>query len=355
MLIVASDAHREHHCLELSRAGIVRSTEGPDRADIIDGALRAAGHCVIEPDVLDRSLLERVHRPEYVELVEMAWSRWRRRDDPGPAAMSFTWPARGLYARRPTDLVGQLGYHSFAADTSIVAGTWTAAASAVACAVTTADRLLDGVDGDATYALCRPPGHHATADQFGGYCYFNNAALAAQRLVDRGTRRVAVLDVDYHHGNGTQSIFYARDDVLFVSLHADPIFEFPWFAGHADEVGEASGEGWNLNLPLAHGTTVEGYIDALAIGLGRISSAGVEALVLSFGADTYSGDPLGTFAIETDGFTTIAARIAALGLPTVIVQEGGYAVADLGRNVAACLAGFEGAGVTTRSVGCPPS
>ena len=173
--------------------------------------------------------------------------------------------------------------------------------------------------------------------------------------MDRFARRVAVLDVDYHHGNGTQSIFYARADVLFVSPTPIPSSSFPWFAGHADEVGEGPGEGWNLNLPLAHGTTIEGYLDALANGLERITAAGAEALVVSFGADTYIGDPLGTFAIDTDDFTTIATRIAALGLPTVIVQEGGYAVADLGRNVAAFLAGFEGAEPTTRTAGYPPS
>jgi acetoin utilization deacetylase AcuC-like enzyme len=252
--------------------------------------------------------------------------------------MGFAWPGRGFDGERPDDLIGQLGYHSFTADCSIVAGTWDAVAASAAIATTATDRLLD--DGQTTFALCRPPGHHATADQFGGYCYVNNAAAAAQRMLNRGAARVAVLDVDYHHGNGTQSIFYDRSDVLFVSLHADPAFEFPWFIGRADETGRNDGEGWNLNLPLGRDTDLATYLETLEVGLARIGDAGVEGLVVSLGVDTYVDDPLGTFAINTPGFRTIASRIAALGLPTVLVQEGGYAVADIGTNVVSFLEGW---------------
>jgi acetoin utilization deacetylase AcuC-like enzyme len=252
--------------------------------------------------------------------------------------MGFTWPTRGMRAQRPDDLIGQLGYHSFASDCSITAGTWTAVREAAATAVTATDLMVQ--HGLTTYGLCRPPGHHATADQFGGYCYLNNAGLAAQRLLNGDASRVAILDVDYHHGNGTQAIFADRSDVLFVSIHADPTFEFPWFAGHADEIGVGDGEGWNLNLQLPAGTTMLGWMTALETALTRIADADVDALVVSLGVDIYEHDPLGTFAISTTDFATIGAAIDAVGLPTVVLQEGGYAVGDIGANVAAFLQPF---------------
>ncbi len=339
MLIIASDEHRAHHSLELSDGRLMDSWEGPDRADLIADALRSAGHTFAEPAPLDLELVGRIHTAEYVELLATAWDRWQEQDDPPPAAMGFTWPTRGLAAdRRPSDLIGQLGFHSFAADCSIVAGTWSAVQSAAAAAVTATDRVLDGT---AAYALCRPPGHHATADQFGGYCYLNNAAVAAQHLRDRGASRVTVLDVDYHHGNGTQSIFYDRNDVHFVSIHADPVEEFPWFAGHADERGTGAGEGWNLNLPLPRGTGRAAWFDALTTAVQAITTAGTDAVVVSLGVDTFEDDPLGTFDITTDDFTRMAEAIGetatSLGAPLVVIQEGGYATEAIGANVNAFL------------------
>ena len=339
MLIIGSDVHQQHHCLELTDGQVAPSIEGPQRADLIADALREAGHTMSAPDPVDMDLLAQIHTPEYLAFLETAWSRWQDRENPGPAAMGFTWPSRGLESVRPDDLIGQLGFHSFAADCSIVAGTWAAATEGVAIATTAAERML--TTGAPTFGLCRPPGHHATADQFGGYCFLNNAAAAAQHLRNRGAERVAVLDVDYHHGNGTQSIFYQRADVLFVSLHADPLFEFPWFAGHSDETGHGIGEGWNVNLPLQRGDRIDVYLQALEQGLQRVEEARVDALVISLGVDTFSDDPLGTFHIETPDFQTIARRIAAANIPTTIVLEGGYAVEEIGLNVAAFLRGFE--------------
>ncbi len=336
MQVVASDVHRAHHGFEFSDGKLALSEEGPERADLIAQALRAHDHEFAEPAPVDVELLGRVHTAEYLDFLVSAWDRWVERGDTSAAAMGFTWPTRGMRTKRPDDLIGQLGYHSFASDCSITAGTWSAAREAAAIAVTAADIMVR--DGRATYGLCRPPGHHATADQFGGYCYLNNAAIAAQRLLDGGAGRVAILDVDYHHGNGTQAIFEDRSDVLFVSLHADPLFEFPWFAGHGDEVGHGAGEGWTLNLPLAAGTTMSEWMAALETALGRIDDAGVDALVVSLGVDIYENDPLGTFAIATSDFTTIGAAIGSTGLPTVVLQEGGYAVGDIGANVAAFLA-----------------
>lgn len=338
MIVIGSDVHRSHHGLELHGGSMLPSSEGPDRADVIAAALRAAGHHIESPGSFDRTNAERVHTGEYLDLLETAWSRWTSLPDAGPAAMSFSWPSRTATSVRPDDLIGQLGFHSFAADCSIVEGTWSAVTTAAAMAQTAVDRVDAGARS--AYALCRPPGHHATADQFGGYCYVNNAAVAAQRLRDRGARRIAVLDVDYHHGNGTQSIFWSRSDVLTISLHADPMFEFPWFVGHAHERGDGDGDGWNLNVPLPRSTAFAEWSVALESAMQRIVESGAEALVVALGVDTYSQDPLGTFDFVTEDYAAMAGRIAEVDLPTVIVQEGGYAVDDIGLNVASFLGGF---------------
>lgn len=335
MLVIAAEAHRNHVSLEIHNGVMAESSESPSRADAIFAALTSSGHDTIEPDQLDLDLVRRVHTPEYVEFLSTAWQRWHERES-GPAAMSFMWPARGFGTKRPTDLIGQLGYHSFAADTSIVPGTWQAVTSSASIAMTAADRMLES--GSVTYGLCRPPGHHASADQFGGYCYLNNAAIAAQRLLDRGASRVAIIDVDYHHGNGTQSIFYERADVVFVSIHADPAEEFPWFAGHASETGSGDGAGCNLNVPLPRGADRDRWFAALASAIDRLEQTDIDALVVSLGVDAYVNDPLGTFQLTTDDFGDAATRIAALQLPTVVIQEGGYNGAALGANVGAFLA-----------------
>ncbi len=335
MLVVRSETHRSHHCLELDSGVLVPSWDSPDRADLIANALAIAKHDFGQPDALDRNLLASVHSSEYIEFLNSAWTRWEAESNSGPAAMAFTWPARGMENVRPQSLSGQLGFHSFAADCSIVAGTWTAAADAAAIAQTVADRVSDGLS--VAYGLCRPPGHHATVDQFGGYCYLNNAAVAAQRLLDKGAARVAILDVDYHHGNGTQAIFYQRRDVLFISIHADPRVEFPFFAGHTGESGAGAGEGFNLNLPLPHGTAIAGWLEALETGLSHIRSTGVDAIVVSLGVDTFHGDPISQFKLDSADYPVIAERIGALNLPMVIVQEGGYAVDAIGTNVASFL------------------
>ena len=334
MLIIASDDHRGHRYRELHNGEMVDGFERPERADVIAGALRAAGHEFAEPATADRDLLERVHTPAYIELLETAWARWIEAGHAGLAAMGFMWPTGGFTDRSPTDIVGLLGRHSFSADTSIVAGTWAAVSSSAAIAMTAADRTVD--DGATAYGLCRPPGHHAGRDRFGGYCFVNNAAVAAQRLRDRGVSRVGVLDVDYHHGNGTQEIFYERDDVVVVSIHADPVEEFPWFAGFADERGAGAGEGANHNLALPRGASRTAWFDALREGLAQIS--GVDAMVVSLGVDTFEGDPLGTFSLTTDDYGRMATEIASIGVPSVIVQEGGYESDDLGTNVATFLA-----------------
>jgi len=281
--------------------------------------------------------LARVHSPEYLDFLQAAHRRWAEAGRSGDA-IGYAWPVVG---RRPLNLDridALLGRFSYDASTPIAAGTWEGAYWGAQTALSALDPLLAGA-ARAAFALCRPPGHHAGPDYLGGYCYLNNAAIAARAATAAG-RRVAVLDIDYHHGNGTQDIFWADGDVFFASVHADPATDYPYFWGHADERGVGAGEGATLNLPLARGAKIGVYLDAVARALDAIAAFDAGLLVVSFGADTFEGDPISHFAIRRDDYPVIAAKVAGLGLPTLIVMEGGYAVDDLGENVAAFLSGF---------------
>jgi len=339
MRIYATRDHHQHHCLELDEGQLIQSWEGPDRADIVDAELLARGFDDIQqPDDLDRELVEQVHAPAYVAFVETAHQRWVDEGKVGSCAMSNGWPARRMRDVRPEALMAQLGYYSFAADCSIAADTWTAAAGAARSADAAAQHVAGGARS--AFARCRPPGHHASRDQFGGYCYLNNAAIAAERLRQSGANRVAVLDVDYHHGNGTQDIFYHRGDVSFCSIHADPKVEFPYFLGHADEKGIAGGAGANLNLPLPHGTQPDEWFAALETSLEWIERRDAEAIVVSLGVDTFVDDPISKFQLISQDFTRLGDRLARVGRPMVFVMEGGYATEALGTNMVNVLDGF---------------
>jgi acetoin utilization deacetylase AcuC-like enzyme len=317
---------------ELHNGTFVPYAEHPGRAESILAAIGAT-----EP-VVDHgeAPLRAVHSEDYLAFLWSAYSDWRAAGRPGDAA-AYAWP---VVRRRPLALEridARLGLHSFDASSPIAVGTWDAAYWSAQTALTALDALLAGER--AAFAFCRPPGHHCGADYLGGYCYLNNAAIAAQAGLAAG-RRVAILDIDYHHGNGTQDIFYARGDVPFVSVHADPVTDYPFFWGHADERGEDEGEGANLNLPLPRGTGLDFYLPALDRGLERIAAYGPDLLVLSFGADTFEGDPISYFRLTTPDYGALARRIASLGVPTLIVMEGGYAVDALGGNVAQFLSLF---------------
>jgi acetoin utilization deacetylase AcuC-like enzyme len=339
MKAVHSPLHAGHDGgVELYRGALVPTFETPARAEIIRAALADGGYELVAPRAIPESRLERVHEAEFIDFLRGAHARWVAEGRQGHVLASG-FPARGLRRdRRPSGISGSLGYFSFDASTPIVAGTWDAALAAAQCAMTAAALVAEGER--AAYALCRPPGHHAARSTFGGYCYLNNAALAAQSLRDAGCARVTVLDVDYHHGNGTQEIFWERDDVQFVSLHGDPDSEYPWFMGYADERGAGRGEGHTLNLPLPAGTGWEAYAAALDTALGAIRRYAPEALVISLGVDTFAADPISSFRLESRHYPLMGERIAALGLPTVLVQEGGYAVTEIGTNVAGVLGAF---------------
>ena len=225
------------------------------------------------------------------------------------------------------------------ADTAcpISAETWESACWSAFSAVEAAEAVMSGEP--AAYALCRPPGHHAFADVAGGFCFINNSAVAAQRL-RKSAARVAILDVDLHHGNGTQGIFYARPDVLTVSIHADPVRFYPFFWGYADERGEGAGLGYNYNLPLERKSGDAVFLEALEAACKRIEAFAPEALVVALGLDAFEGDPFGGLSVSTPGFARIAEAIAKLGLPAVIVQEGGYLCDELGDNLTSFLTGL---------------
>ena len=319
--------------LELHNGGFVPFAETPARVRSI---LDAIGPTEVPADHGEDPLL-RVHPPHYLDFLKSAHSDWQAAGRSGDA-FPYAFPIMRRRALRLDRIDARLGRYAMDACSPISSGTWEAAYWNAQTTLSALDIVL-GAERTA-FALCRPPGHHAGADYVGGYCYLNTAAIAAEAALAAGRTRVAILDVDYHHGNGTQDIFWTRGDVLFVSIHADPATDYPFFWGHADEVGEGEGEGATLNLPLARGTKLAEFERALDTGCARIAAYGPDLLICSYGADTYAGDPISHFAIETADYRSIARRIADLRLPTLIVMEGGYAVDDLGRNVASFLSGF---------------
>ena len=311
--------------------GVVRANfEVPARAEALLDCCRALGLDPVLPAPPDRAALEAVHAPAYLDFLRDAPAAWGQLPDHGPELVPNIHPSPEMLANgaQPSPMVvGRLGWYTADMSCPIGAETWPAAAAAAACALAAADVAAQG---GTAYALTRPPGHHAYPARAGGHCYLNNAAIAAQRLRDQGAARVAVLDIDSHHGNGTQGVFWDRGDVLFVSVHGDPRGYYPWYVGHAGERGAGLGMGCNLNLPLPAGTADPGWLDAVDTGLAAIQRFRADALVLSLGFDPSKDEPLGYLHVTGDGFAQAARRIAALRLPAAIIQEGGYNTALLG-------------------------
>ena len=338
MIVVQSPLHARHDGgMELHRGALVPSFESPDRVDQILRAVSGKWPC-IEPRPHAEAELHTVHDPAYVEFLRTAYTRWQA-DGRDGSMLPSGFPARSLRQDRvPDGINGAMGYYAFDAGTPIVAGTWEAAFAAARCALTAAALVSEGARS--AYALCRPPGHHAARSAYGGYCYLNNAALAAQALRDAGRARVAILDIDYHHGNGTQDIFWSRGDVHFTSIHGSPDTEYPYFLGYADETGVGEGAGCTRNFPLPRGTGWDTYAAALEEGMAGLRAFAPDALVVSLGVDAFEHDPISSFRLSSAHFADIGHRIAAAGWPTVLVQEGGYAVEDIGTNVVAVLSAF---------------
>jgi acetoin utilization deacetylase AcuC-like enzyme len=353
MQVVYTPAHLAHDLTVETYMGVpIPANEVAERAERIRSALEAdGGFTFIDPSEHGEDPITAVHDPGLLRFLEAAWSELRAQRIPRSFLSADTYPNRAMFegmsgaavtafVREPRQVGGRAGFWGLDSAAPLVAGTYSAARAAVDVALTTVDLVLGGER--AAYGLCRPPGHHAARSMYGGYCFFNNAAIAAEAIVRATGERVAVLDVDYHHGNGTQQIFWRRGDVRYVSIHADPDGDYPYFLGRADETGEADGAGENLNLPLPPGTGNAGYLETVDRALDAIAAVPGSVVVVSLGFDTYGHDPIGTFALTTDVYHEIGSRVAGLGRGLVILQEGGYHRPTLGENARAWLGGVEG-------------
>ena len=317
----------------MANGTIKPNPEVPARIDVLKAGALAAG-CVFEAPA-DHGLgpVAALHSAEYLTFLQTAHARWSRIEGASPEVIPNIHPAARTDSY-PKSVLGQAGFHQADTACPIAGGTWEAAYWSAQTALSAADAVAQGAR--ASYALCRPPGHHAFADLAGGFCFLNNAAMAAEALRARGLRP-AILDVDVHHGNGTQGLFYARADVLTVSIHADPVRFYPFFWGYAHERGQGAGQGCNLNLPLPRGTGDADYMDTLTTALQTIRSFGAEVIVVALGLDAHENDPFQGLRLTTPGFTRIAEAIVRTGLPLLLVQEGGYMSDDLGPNLTAFL------------------
>jgi acetoin utilization deacetylase AcuC-like enzyme len=321
--------------------------ENPDRMDRILSALKKTDWAeFVEPMNFGLDPILAVHDKDYINFLASAWTEWLN-SDPEVAASPETHaflPATFALRRNPrvpSTLLGKAGYYMMDLSACIVEATFQAALSSANCALSAAEYVSSSTVNrpQSVFALCRPPGHHAGKDYAGGYCFINNASVAANWLSSKG--KVALLDIDYHAGNGTQDIFYERSDVLTISIHGDPDYEYPHYIGFADETGADAGLGFHRNFPLPAGTDDEEYLSTLNEALDMIRNFAPKYLVLSAGMDTFDGDPLGKFKVTRNGFTEIGKRIAALNLPSVIVMEGGYANEALGENIVTLLEPFK--------------
>jgi acetoin utilization deacetylase AcuC-like enzyme len=310
--------------------------EKPARIDALLAGVKRLGGPVVAPPDAGFSPIQAIHPARYLKFLQNIHARWLRIEGASAEVIPNIHPANRSDGY-PKSAVGQAGYHMTDTACPIGPETWGAAYASAQTALHATDLVLGGES--AAYALCRPPGHHAFAELAGGFCYLNNSAIAAQRLADAG-RKVAILDVDLHHGNGTQGIFYERGDVLTVSLHAHPERFYPFFWGYEGETGAGAGIGANLNLPLERGTGDAGFLAALDRACEAVARWGADALVLALGLDAFVGDPFAGLTVTTPGFGRIGATVASMGLPTVIVQEGGYLCPELGDNLAEVLAAW---------------
>lgn len=350
MRVVYSPLHLGHDITMQTVLGMqVPANEVAARAERIRATLLADGGFQLgEPTEHGTAPIVAVHDPGLLAFLESAWSDARkvmhRYDSLIPETILSAHMTEGMsdvFRHETPRIEGRAGYWALDTSTPIVAGTYVASRGAVDVALTTVDLVLDGGETMA-YGICRPPGHHAARSMYGGFCYFNNAAIAAEEIARRTGEHVSILDVDYHHGNGTEQIFWRRGDVLYVSLHAHPNRQYPYVLGWEDEVGEGDGTGANLNLPLPPGTGNQQYLAALDRALERIAGEPGSVMVVSLGFDTYGQDPIGDFALTTDVYHEVGRRAAAVGKKLVILAEGGYYIPALGENARAWLCGAEG-------------
>jgi len=342
MLTIFSEKHRLRNSkTELFGGLLVSPFENPSRADFIIQRVESEKlGKVLSPKEFGMEPVFAVHDRGFVEFLEVAWKEWAQTKYKGEA-IPTCWPARRMSTKIPDNIEGKIGYYAMAAETSINSGTWESAISSTNVALTGAELLLKD-EQKGVFSLCRPPGHHAAQDMYGGYCFLNNAAIAAQWFIDNGVELVAILDIDFHHGNGTQDIFYEREDVLYTSLHGDPRVAFPYFSGYIEETGKGPGLGTTKNYPMPPGTKFKDWCNRLNYNLEMIDQFGPSVLVVSLGVDTFENDPISFFKLKSDDFLIIGELVSDLGIPTIFIMEGGYEIKDLGINVVNVLQGFDG-------------
>ena len=349
MRVIYSPAHLGHDVVTETVQGLaIPANEVAERAERIRHALEADGGFAIEPPTEHgNDPILAVHAPGLVRFIDAAWPSARAQALDRPNLIADTFPTFRMFEGMSAEFVasraetrnaaGRAGWWGLDTANPLVAGTAHAAHAAVDVALTTVDLVLGGER--VAYGLCRPPGHHAGRSMAGGYCFFNNAAIAAEAIARQTGERVAILDVDYHHGNGTQQIFWSRGDVLYVSLHADPDRAYPYFTGFADERGAGAGAGATLNLALDAGCDDNKFLDTLTHAVDVVDRFEPDLVVVSLGVDTYGGDPLGDLAVTDDAYHPAGLAVAAIDRPLVVVQEGGYAVGAMGGLVRSFLRG----------------
>ena len=342
--VVTSDAHRTHDPeFDIYAGSLVGRFEVPQRVDRIREALADGPFEMVAPSAHGLDPVLRIHNPDLVDFLTTAWREYTAVVPDPQVVVGEMFNHEGLVEGMPvgrpprSNGYGRIGWFCFDTSSPLSQGSWPAAVASADIALSGVERVLGGER--VVYALCRPPGHHATRSAFGGFCLLNNAAIAAQALVDSGVRRVTILDVDAHHGNGTQQIFYQRGDVQFVSIHMDPEWNYPWFVGRSDERGDGRGAGVNLNLPLPKGTTGDRYLTDLTRGLDAINAFDPDYVVVSLGVDPADGDPTAGLSLSTDDFSGVGRAVGTIDRPLLIVQEGGYQLHRVGADVRAVLDG----------------
>ena len=335
--VVCPIGHRIHHPVHMVAGGLTRPhPDVPARVDVIATELQRGGMAsLVDAIPATAQEVSACHHPEYLDFLQRVCAWLADSDETSRVLGPSSFPS-SRWSRRPRGLVGQAGFYSVDMETPLDRNTWEAAMWSAGAALTAARIAATKVSP--AYAACRPPGHHAGRDWCGGFCYINNAAVAASFLASLG--RVGLLDIDYHHGNGTQDIFYERPDILVISIHADPDFAYPYFCGYAEEKGRGRGQGFNHNIPLALGATSSEYLAALDEALDTLRDFAPEYLVVSLGTDTAAGDPIGKFALTTRDFAVIGRNISSLGTPILVIQEGGYNLDMLGVHVSAFIGGL---------------
>ncbi|WP_217578683.1 histone deacetylase family protein [Mesorhizobium sp. GbtcB19] len=339
MLAIFDERQLLHRPLTRIAGGELKpNPEQPERIAALLSGLEEAGIAVQPPHEHSFDTIAAVHDRDYLAFLQTGFQAWRELPDAGPELRSSVHPSRHM-SRLPRDLLGRAGFYQADASCVLVEGTWEAARASANTAVDAMTRVLAGERS--AYALCRPPGHHAYRDQAGGFCYLNNTAIAANLAASQDAR-VAIVDVDVHHGNGTQALFYNRRDVLTVSVHGDPAHLYPYYAGYADEIGAGCGEAHNLNLPVPLMSGTESYLAAVSKACEAARQFSPDILIIALGLDASKDDPFACMAVDETGFRRMGEMLAALKRPTLIVQEGGYPSPALGSLLAAFLSGFAG-------------